>query len=76
MIESTKEQVAEKQGGFRSDRGCIDQIFLSKQLVEKYREKKRRNGMLYSTWTWRRRMIKFAEKDCGGCCMNVELMGT
>ena len=38
-IESTKEQVAEKQEGFRLGRGCIDQIFVMKQLVEKYREK-------------------------------------
>ena len=22
------------------------------------------------------RLIEFAEKDCGECCMNVELMGT
>ena len=28
--ESTKEQVAEEQGGFRSGRGCIDQIFVLK----------------------------------------------
>ena len=28
MIESTKEQLAEEQGGFRSGRGCIDQIFV------------------------------------------------
>ena len=39
VTESTKEQVAEEQRGFRSGRGCIDQIFVLKQLVEKYREK-------------------------------------
>ena len=39
VIESTKEQVAEKQGGFRSGRGYIDQIFVLEQLVEKYTEK-------------------------------------
>ena len=33
VIESTKEQVAEEQGGFRSGRGCIDQIFILKRLV-------------------------------------------
>ena len=38
MIQSTKEQVAEEQGGFRSGRGCIDQLFVLKQLAEKYRE--------------------------------------
>ena len=41
MIESTKEQVEEEQRGFRSGRGCIDQIFVLKQLVEKYREKRK-----------------------------------
>ena len=39
-MESTNEQVAEEQGGFRYDRGYIDQIFVLKKLVEKYREKK------------------------------------
>ena len=28
-------------GGFRSSRGCIDQIFVFKQLVQKYREKRK-----------------------------------
>ena len=28
VIESTKDQVAKEQGGFRSSRGCIDQIFV------------------------------------------------
>ena len=32
-IESTKEQVAEEQGEFRSGRGYIDQIFVLRQLV-------------------------------------------
>ena len=39
MIESTKEQVTEEQGGFRSGRGYLDQTFVLKQLAEKYREK-------------------------------------
>ena len=34
-----KEQVAEEQGGYRACRGCIDQIFVLKQLVGKYSEK-------------------------------------
>ena len=45
MIESTKEQVASyiymEEGGFRSGRGCIDQIFVMKQVVEKHREKRK-----------------------------------
>ena len=38
VMESTKEQVAEEQGGFRSGRGCTNKIFVLKQLVKKYRE--------------------------------------
>ena len=32
----------DKQGGFRSGRGCVDQIFALKQIIEKAGEKKRR----------------------------------
>ena len=39
VIESTIEQVAEDQGGFRSGRGCINRIFVLKRLIEKYRGK-------------------------------------
>ena len=31
---------ADEQGGFRSGRGCVDQIFILKQNSEKAREKK------------------------------------
>ena len=41
MIKSRKEEVAEEQGGFRSGRGYIDQISVLRQLVEKYREKRK-----------------------------------
>ena len=41
-----------------------------KQLVE---ERKGRNCTLLS-WTWIRRMVKFADKHCWECCMNVELI--
>ena len=41
VAESTKEYVAEEQGGFRSGGGFADQMFLLKQLVQKYREKKK-----------------------------------
>ena len=34
--------MAEEQGGFSSGRGCRDQIFVLKQLVEKYREKRKK----------------------------------
>ena len=39
--ESTKENVAKEQGGFRSGRGCVDHIFVLKQVVEKDRERKK-----------------------------------
>ena len=41
VIENTKEQSAEEQGGFRSSRGCIEQIFVLKQLVGEYRVKRK-----------------------------------
>ena len=37
VMEGTKKQVTEEQGEFRSGKGCIDQIFVLKQLVEKYK---------------------------------------
>ena len=33
VIERKKKEVAEEKRGFRSDRGCIDQIFVLKHLV-------------------------------------------
>ncbi len=35
----TDKSVGDKQGGFRKGRGCVDQIFAVKILVEKYLEK-------------------------------------
>ena len=32
----------DEEGGFRAQRGCVDQIFILKQIGEKAREKKRR----------------------------------
>ena len=40
LMERTKSQVVEEQRGFRSGR-CIGQIFVLKQLVENYREKRK-----------------------------------
>src|SRR5215469_17850065 len=37
----TESLVGEEQGGFRKDRGCVDQVFAVKGLCEKYREKGR-----------------------------------
>ena len=35
----TEDCLLEEQAGFRSGRGCIDQIFMIRQLTEKYLEK-------------------------------------
>ena len=32
--------IDDEQGGFRAGRGCVDQIFTLKQIIEKVREKK------------------------------------
>ena len=37
----TEGSVMDEQGGFRSRRGCIDQVFAVKQVVEKMIEKDR-----------------------------------
>ena len=42
-----KEQVVEELGGLRSGRGCIDQIFVLRQLVEKYREKRKESHVAF-----------------------------
>ncbi len=42
MIKITDKSVGDEQGGFRKGRGCIDQIFAVKILVEKYLEKERK----------------------------------
>ena len=35
----TEDRLLEEQAGFRSGSGCIDQIFVIRQLMEKYLEK-------------------------------------
>ena len=37
--EITEELVGEEQGGFRKGKGCVDQIFVLRNIVEKYLEK-------------------------------------
>ncbi len=39
MMKITDKSVGYEQGGFRKGRGCVDQIFAVKMLVEKYLEK-------------------------------------
>ncbi len=36
LMEVTEWKVSEEQGGFRNGRGCADQIFAMKMLVEEY----------------------------------------
>ncbi len=42
MMKITDMNVGDEQGGFRKGRGCVDQIFVVKILVEKYLEKNRK----------------------------------
>ncbi len=35
-MEATLKEVSEEQGGFRKERGYVDQIFSMKMLVEEY----------------------------------------
>ena len=41
-MEITEGRISEEQGGFRRGRGCVDQIFTVKMLVEKYLVKGRK----------------------------------
>ena len=41
-MEITVEKVSEEQGGFRKGRGCVDQIFALKMVVEEYLRKGRK----------------------------------
>ena len=43
----TVDKVMDEQGGFRSGRGCSDQIFAVKQIVEKTIEKDRQMYMAF-----------------------------
>ena len=38
----TDEQIGEEQGGFRKGRGCMDQVFALKMLIEKKLEKQKK----------------------------------
>lgn len=40
-------RVSEEQGGYRKGRGCVDQIFTKKLVVEKY---VRKGGKLYAAF--------------------------
>ncbi len=38
----TEEKISEEQGGFREGRGCVDQIFSFRMVVEKILEKRKK----------------------------------
>ncbi len=52
LMKITDKSVGDEQGGFGRGRGCVDQIFAMKILVEKYLEKDRK--LFAALWTWRR----------------------
>ncbi len=63
MMKITDKIVGDKQGGFWKGRGCVDQIFAMKILVEKYLEKDRK--LFAALWTWRRHMIELTGRAYG-----------
>ena len=60
--DKTENVIAEVRIGFRRGRGCTDQIFIVRQICEKYLG----NGKtcLLHFWIWRKRMIKLIEMQC------------
>lgn len=51
VMKLTGEKVCEEQGGLGKGRGCIDQIFALKMLVEKYLGRKK--SCMQPSWTWK-----------------------
>ncbi len=63
LMKITDKSVGDEQGGFRKGRGCLDQIFAVKILVEKYLEKDRKP--FAALWTWRRPMTELTGRAYG-----------
>ncbi len=59
-MEVTEGNVSEEQGGFRKGRGCVDQIFAMKRLVEEYLIKDK--SCMQLLWILRSHMIGLTEK--------------
>ncbi len=59
----TDKSVGNEQEGFWKGRGCIDQIFAVKILVEKYLEKDRK--LFAALWAWRKPMIELKGRAFG-----------
>ncbi len=64
-MEVTEEKVSEDQGVFRRGRGCVDQIFAMKRLVEGYLGKDKKCMPLL--WILRRHTTGLIEKLSGVC---------
>ncbi len=64
-MEVTEGKVSEDQGGFRKGRGCVDQIFAMKRLVEGYLGKDK--SCMPLLWILRRHTIGLIEKLSGVC---------
>ena len=59
--DKTENVTAEVQGGFRRGRGCTDQIFIVRQICEKYLGKGKNVYCILHFWIWRKRMIELIE---------------
>ena len=57
-------RVSVNQFGFMPGRSTMEAIFLIRQVMERYREKK--NDLHMVLLTWKRLMIKYQEILCGG----------
>ncbi len=69
LMEVTDGKVSEEQGDFRKGRGCINQIFAMKRLVEEYLEKDKSCTQLL--WISRRHTIGLTKKLYGMCCISM-----
>ncbi len=62
MMKITDKNVGDEQEGFWKGRGCVDQIFAVKILVEKYLEKDRK---LFAAFMDSEPMIELTERAYG-----------
>ena len=61
--DKTENVTVEVQSGFRRGRGYTDQIFIVRQICEKYLIRVRM--CILHFWIWRKRMIELIEMQCG-----------
>ena len=60
----TEGLIDDEQGGFKSGRGCVDQIFILKEIGEKACEKSK--GCIWVFWISRRHMKGFIGMSMAG----------